>query len=69
MNTGFESDELIAPNTVNPGILLSLIIILTGRSRDVHVLLFLIHTLKDASSKYKTGASCFIKAASLIVNE
>ena len=69
MNTGFESDELIAPNTVKPGILLSLIIILTGHSRDVHVLLFLIHTLKDASSKYNTGASCFIKAASRIVKE
>jgi hypothetical protein len=68
MKIGFESEELIAPNTVKPGILLWLITILTGRSRDVQVRLFLIHTLNDASSKYKTGASCFINAASLIVN-
>jgi hypothetical protein len=68
MNTGLESDELIAPNTVKPGILRSLITILTGRSRDVQVRLFRIQTLNDASSKYRTGAPCFVNAASRIVN-
>ena len=68
MNTGFESEELIAPNTVNPGILRSLITILTGRSREVQVRLFRIQTLNDASSKYRTGTPCFIRAASRIVN-
>jgi hypothetical protein len=66
---GFDSDELIAPNTVNPGNLRSLITILTGRSREVHVRLFLIQTLNEASSKYNTGNSYFIRAASLIVKE